>query len=119
MLRGQQCSNGEIQEQPQNEINKIPVKSDKRNSAESQNCFMQLDEKISKNNSTKIVSSKSDIAVSDTRMNESSVNLKHSKLVTGTSDEDSFDVLSSGKETTKKKTGQVNNKKLHFMFGYF
>lgn len=111
VLKSQQCCNAEILEQQQNEINKVPVKSGKRSSAESRNNSMHLDKKKSGNSSPKIVPSKSEIALNSTRINDSSVNLRHSKLVTGTSDEASFDIPSPERETTKEKTGQVKYEK--------
>ncbi|XP_062998454.1 synaptonemal complex protein 2 [Elgaria multicarinata webbii] len=104
-LKKKQHCNGAIVEQQDNE-KKTPVKNCKINSTESWKDFKHLDEKIPKSSSRKNVSSKPEISLKATRMNDSTLaNPRHSKLVTEMSDDAGFDV-SSGKETANKKTDQ-------------
>ncbi|XP_061487097.1 synaptonemal complex protein 2 isoform X2 [Rhineura floridana] len=109
-LRNKQHCKEEIVEQQHNETNKIPVKTGKINSTESRNSFHHLDEKISEDSNIKIVPSKHEISLNATRMNDSIVNSRHSKLVMETNDDASFDV-SSGKEAADKETDQTEKPK--------
>ncbi|XP_060086690.1 synaptonemal complex protein 2-like [Heteronotia binoei] len=101
-LRNDQCCNGEIVEQKQNETNKLPVKNGKTNSPESWNNFKHLEEEVSKS-SSKIVPSKSQISLNVGRKTRSSV--VNSELIE-TNDEVGVDACSFGKETANKKAEQ-------------
>lgn len=80
------------------------MKSGKTNSPELQSSFKHLEEKISKNNSSKIVPSKPQILLNASRKNSSSEN---SEIVIGANEEVGFDACAFGKETANKKAEQV------------
>ncbi|XP_062835067.1 synaptonemal complex protein 2 isoform X3 [Anolis carolinensis] len=102
---------GKITEQRHHETNTVAVKSGKRNSAESRNSLKPLDEKISKSSNKKLVSTKPEVNINATQMEDSSlIHLGCPKSVTATNDDDEFDVYYR-KKTVNKKTNQKSKPK--------
>ncbi|XP_042318381.1 synaptonemal complex protein 2 [Sceloporus undulatus] len=104
------CSGG-IVEQQHNETNTIPVKNGKIYSTELQNSFNPLDQKISKSSRKNLVSSKPEVSVHTTQMNDSSlIPLGYPKSATATSDDAEFDVYSREKTANKKTNPKAKSK---------
>ncbi|KAJ7332106.1 hypothetical protein JRQ81_014286 [Phrynocephalus forsythii] len=103
-------------EQQHNDTDKRPAKNGTRNSAESQNSFKDVDEKTSRSSKEKTVSTKPEMPLNATSMNETSlVNLRHSEIVTERNHGDAEGAPAScdvyGEKTIKKTQQEKSEKK--------